>query len=222
MVNEEALNFIPSRHYAAYIIGLFPSIYDWVTNVSGRAPLTNDGTYNTNTPGGPGFVGILAWKRGALLVSMVWVAMLVNVIDRQWKTAAIWSAVAALFALFGILHVPEAGFENFTSPVWEQCTAGADGAECYDYAQQWMFFVAYCMLGATFVILMFVEKFDESIPDPIDGRSKCAVRTVVSTQVVLAPSMECVSCVENLIVMLNAINHLFFLTKKNRRITPRL
>lgn len=27
-INEEALNFMPSRHYPAYIIGIFPSIYD--------------------------------------------------------------------------------------------------------------------------------------------------------------------------------------------------
>ena len=79
MVNEEALNFMPSRHYSAYIIGLFPSIYDWVTNVSGRAVLSDDTfSYDTNTPGSVGWNGVLAWKRGALLVSMVWVAIVVK------------------------------------------------------------------------------------------------------------------------------------------------
>jgi AGZA family xanthine/uracil permease-like MFS transporter len=167
MINEEALNFIPSRHYSAYIIGLFPSVYDWVTNVSGRAPLTDDGTFNTNSPGTSGWIGVLAWKRGALLVSLLWVAMLVNVLDRQWRLATIWALVAAVFAVFGIIHVPEAGFDNFHSPTWEQCFGPGN---CWDFAEQWMFFVAYCCLAATFGILIYVQKFDGSMEEAIDGK----------------------------------------------------
>jgi hypothetical protein len=32
-INQECLGFMPSRHYAAYIVGLFPCVYDWVNNV---------------------------------------------------------------------------------------------------------------------------------------------------------------------------------------------
>jgi hypothetical protein len=32
-INQECLDFMPSRHYASYIVGLFPCIYDWVNNV---------------------------------------------------------------------------------------------------------------------------------------------------------------------------------------------
>jgi len=53
-ISEEALNFMPARHYSAFIIGLFPSIYDWVVNISSRSPLTDDGLYNTNYPPGAG------------------------------------------------------------------------------------------------------------------------------------------------------------------------
>ena len=82
-INEEALNFMPSRHYSAYIIGLFPSIYDWAVNVSARSPLTDDGAYNSNYPAGSaGFIGVLGWKRGSLLVSTIWVAMVVMVLVR--------------------------------------------------------------------------------------------------------------------------------------------
>lgn len=177
MVNEEALNFIPSRHYSAYLIGLFPSIYDWVTNVSGLAPLGQE--FNVNYTGSDGWIGVLAWKRGALLVSMLWVAMLVNVLDRQWKLATYWAITAFFFALFGIIHVPEAGFENFTTPTPEQCwnTAppGEDPVvECWPFAIQWMFVVAYAMLAATFVIIHFVQKYDATIDDPIDDESRHA------------------------------------------------
>lgn len=176
-MNEEALNFIPSRHYSAYIIGLFPSIYDWVTNVSDRAPLGQD--YNLNSTGSSGWIGVLAWKRGALLISMLWVAMLVNVLDRQWKLSTYWAITAFFFALFGIIHVPEAGFDNFTSPTIEQCWNTAPlgeevQVECWDFAIQWMFVVAYAMLAATFVIIHFVQRFDSSIEDPIDDESRHA------------------------------------------------
>merc|ERR1712054_681798 len=51
-VNEEALNFMPSRHYAAYIIGVFPSIFNWVMNTSGRSAMaSDDGSYNINNLG---------------------------------------------------------------------------------------------------------------------------------------------------------------------------
>jgi hypothetical protein len=50
---------------------------------------------------------------------MLWTAMLVQVIDRQWKLATIWALISAFFAVFGIIHVPEAGLENFAAPFCE-------------------------------------------------------------------------------------------------------
>ena len=32
-INQEYLDFMPSRHYAAYIVGLFPCVYDWINGV---------------------------------------------------------------------------------------------------------------------------------------------------------------------------------------------
>lgn len=171
---EEALNFMPSRHYSAFVVGLFPSVYDWVTNISDRPPLlgdTGDGSFNTNTPGTSAWVGVLAWKRGSLLVSMVWVAMIVNVIDRQWKIATIWAVVAALFALVGLIHVPEAGFSSMNTPFWEQCPSGDT---CWNFAYQWMFVVAYTMMAGTFLIIMFAAKYDDKIGEPIDDESRHA------------------------------------------------
>lgn len=100
-------------------------------------------------------MGVLAWKRGALLVSFVWVAMLVMVIDRHWTMASVWSLIGALFALFGIIHVPEAGFENFTSAVWEQCESYES---CWEHGEQWMFFVAYLMLAVTFGVIHLMRQ----------------------------------------------------------------
>ena len=172
MVNEEALNFMPARHYSAYVLGLFPSIYDWVVNVSNMSPLQDPDTGgNSNLTGLPQWFGVLAWKRGALLVSFLWVAMLVMVIDRKWKLATIWALIASLFAVVGIIHVPEAGFENFSSPTWEQCVSFPD--DCWEFAQQWMFFVAYLMLAATFAIIEVARRMglDKTLLPELDDET---------------------------------------------------
>jgi AGZA family xanthine/uracil permease-like MFS transporter len=171
---------MPPRHYGAYIIGLFPSIYDWAVNVSFRSPQQAlDGFYSSTFPvGSGGFVGVLAWKRGSLLVSMLWVAMIVMVLDRKWVTATIWAFIAALFALFGIIHVPQAGFDEFSTPTYEQCWKGANDAAptCWDYAEQWMFFVAYLILMAHFAIIEVARRFlkDKSLEDVMDDPSSHA------------------------------------------------
>jgi AGZA family xanthine/uracil permease-like MFS transporter len=173
MICEEALNFMPSRHYAAFIIGLFPSVYDWVVNISQRSPLTSDGVFNNNYPtGSEGFIGALAWKRGALLVSMVWVAMIVMVLDRKWIKAGIWAMVGAAFSVFGIMHVPEAGFKNWNSPTLEQCDLNAlPEPSCWENAKQWQFFLSYIMLAATFGLIDLAKRFDSSIKEEVDDES---------------------------------------------------
>lgn len=52
------------------------------------------------------FRGILALKRGAILVSLCWVAILVHIIDRKWWQAGMWAMISSLFAVVGIIHVP--------------------------------------------------------------------------------------------------------------------
>jgi hypothetical protein len=70
--------------------------------------------------------------------------------------AAVWAGIGAGFALFGIIHVPEAGFDTFTDPVWEQCSSADD---CWDQAQQYQFFIAYLMLGGTFALIEAARTF---------------------------------------------------------------
>ena len=120
---------------------------------------------NEKLPGLSNWFGVLAWKRGALLVSFVWVAVLVMVIDRKWTLASVWAGIGAMFAVFGIIHVPEAGFDTFSDPVWEQCVSFDS---CWDHAKQYHFFIAYMMLAATFGLIELARRFtsDESLLPP--------------------------------------------------------
>ncbi|CAM9711568.1 unnamed protein product [Ectocarpus sp. 12 AP-2014] len=169
MLLEECFRFLPARHYAAVLFGLFPSIADWVTNIAARGPLAGvaeDGTdYNTNLPDlTDGWWGILGLKRGAILVSLCWVAMLVHIIDRKWWQASVWAVISACFTAVGVIHVPVAGFDDFTSTVGDLCTPVTDDLEvvttatCWDHADQWHYMTAYLMMAVVFVAIEGVRR----------------------------------------------------------------
>jgi hypothetical protein len=170
---------MPSRHYSAYILGIFPSIYDWAINVSRRSPApAEDFSYSVTYPvGNDGFIGVLAWKNGSLLVSMVWVAMLVMILDRKWVGATVWAIIGSLFALFGIIHVPQAGFKTFNEPTYSQCwvTAVGEAPTCWEHAEQWMFFVGYIILAVHFAIIEICRRYmDKSLEGILDDRTSHA------------------------------------------------
>jgi hypothetical protein len=62
--------------------------------------------------------------------------------------------------------MPEAGFDNFSNAFWEQC---ATMDTCWDYGLQWMYFVAYIMMGGVFVIIELVRAYglDRTLLDPL-------------------------------------------------------
>jgi hypothetical protein len=68
--------------------------------------------------------------------------------------------------LLPFLEPTEAGFETFSEPTWEQCTAEG----CWDFAEQWMFFVAYVMLAGTFALIEVSRRigWDECLLEEID------------------------------------------------------
>jgi hypothetical protein len=105
---------------------------------------------------------------------MIWVAMIVMVLDRKWVAATVWALIGSFFALFGIIHVPQAGFEYFSSPTYEQCWQPDGGTPtCWDFAEQWMFFVGYIILAAHFAIIEVARRYfsDESLGDILDDPS---------------------------------------------------
>jgi formate-dependent nitrite reductase membrane component NrfD len=86
------------------------------------APLqSDDGSYDVNSVGNDGWWGLLTWAQGSLLVSLLWVSMIVNVLDRKWIPAAIWAIISSLFAVTGIIHSFSAGFTHFLDPSWKFC-----------------------------------------------------------------------------------------------------
>ena len=59
--------------------------------------------------------GMIALGQGALLVSMIWAAALVWIIERSFLKASAWMLVAAALSCFGVIHAYQLtpqGIEN--------------------------------------------------------------------------------------------------------------
>ena len=66
----------------------------WVTNISNRSPLADDTfIYDSTSPASQGWYGILAWKNGALAISLLWISMLVMIFDRPLCLSSLESSI---------------------------------------------------------------------------------------------------------------------------------
>ena len=119
-VNKDAASITPERHLPAYIIGLFPVICDWMTGQgSGFGP------------------GIQSLREGSLLTCLLWSALFVNIIDRNFLESACWGLACTLAACVGMIHQPA-----ITMPFTEAWWATQASVFTFGYAQVAVLFCA--------------------------------------------------------------------------------
>jgi AGZA family xanthine/uracil permease-like MFS transporter len=115
IIAAQAFEVTPARHYPAVVIGLFPGIAAWVMlvvkTVLGAAgagvaggPVLGQPLVQAAQAAGAFIGGGFALEQGFLYSAMIWSAMVVCIVDRQWRRAAGWSAIGALLALTGLMH----------------------------------------------------------------------------------------------------------------------
>ena len=113
IIAAQAFEVTPPRHYAAVVVGLFPGLAAWTMLVvktslgaaagSGGGGLSQATVRAAHAAGafiGGGFV----LEQGFLYSAMIWAAIVVCIVDRQWSRAAVWSGVGALLSLAGLMH----------------------------------------------------------------------------------------------------------------------
>ena len=115
IITAQAFEVTPVRHFPAVVIGLMPAVAAWVMLVV----KTTLGAAGVGAPGGPvlglplvkaahaagAFIGGgFALEQGFLYSAMIWSAMTVCIVDRQWTRAAGWSGVGAVLSLSGLMH----------------------------------------------------------------------------------------------------------------------
>ena len=115
IITAQAFEVTPRRHLVAVVVGLFPGLAAWTMLIV----KTSLGAAGVGGPGGPvldpslvgrahlagAYIGGgFALEQGFLYAAMIWAAIVVCIVDRQWTRAAVWSGIGAVLALAGLMH----------------------------------------------------------------------------------------------------------------------
>lgn len=114
----QAFQEVPAAHCVAVALGLVPMLAQWVTQIvdltvrkSGTDLMTVAPRFGSELA----IYGMIALGQGSLLVSMIWAAALVWIIERKFLKASAWMLVAAVLSCFGVIHayrLSPQGIEN--------------------------------------------------------------------------------------------------------------
>jgi AGZA family xanthine/uracil permease-like MFS transporter len=114
VMTAQAFQASPKPHALAVALGLVPSLAAWLLvqieatlRVAGRnleVPNANLMTLADKFAPDLYVYGVIALSQGFLITSVIYPAVMAFVIDRKFKAAAMWLAVAALFSAVGLIH----------------------------------------------------------------------------------------------------------------------
>jgi adenine/guanine/hypoxanthine permease len=103
----QAFTEIPKSHAIAVAFGLIPMLASWAVGLIDVALRTAGSSFLQSAPlfGGQLYVyGLIALSQGALLISMIWAAVIAYLLDRRFLHAAAWLAGAAVLSWTGFIH----------------------------------------------------------------------------------------------------------------------
>jgi AGZA family xanthine/uracil permease-like MFS transporter len=111
----QAFEVVPKRHIPAVVVGLIPALGAFTELVVKRT-LLSVGLGTAGHPLPPDLnslfvarsdfysAGVFALGEGYIYSCMIWSAATVHIIDRKFKTAAAWFAIAGVISLVGLAH----------------------------------------------------------------------------------------------------------------------
>jgi AGZA family xanthine/uracil permease-like MFS transporter len=114
VIGAQAFQATPRAHAPAVVIGMLPGLGAWGALLA-KNGLRAAGLGTPDHPFGPAIVdeflksdtwihGAFSLEQGFLFTSMLLSAAVVGVIERRWRVAAAWCAVAALLSAIGLMH----------------------------------------------------------------------------------------------------------------------
>jgi AGZA family xanthine/uracil permease-like MFS transporter len=103
----QAFTEVPKSHAIAVAFGLIPILASWAVGLidialrkGGSSFLKGAPLFGDELP----IYGLIALSQGALLVSMIWTAAIVFMLDRRFLPAATWLLAAAGLSCLGLIH----------------------------------------------------------------------------------------------------------------------
>ena len=110
IITAQSFQEVPKPHALAVGLGLVPALAAWALvliettlRVAGSSLMAAAPEFKSDLY----IHGIIALSQGFMLSSMVLAALLVQVIERRFVQAAIWSSIAALLSFTGLIHAYE-------------------------------------------------------------------------------------------------------------------
>ena len=115
-ITAQSFHVTPSRHYAAIAIACIPAIAKLVAIQLGAFGMAFN--FEQVSAGDAAYmqhqlllINVLAG--GFIFTSLIWASATARIIDRRFRSAALYFAVAGVMVLFGIMHSPEQGDRMF-------------------------------------------------------------------------------------------------------------
>jgi AGZA family xanthine/uracil permease-like MFS transporter len=150
----QAFQATPRAHAPAVAIGLLPGIAAWGALMI-KTGLRSGGLGTPARPFSPALIDLLgradvaahgafALEQGFLLIGMVWAALTVEIIERRFVRAALWSLGGAGLSLAGLAHA-----YAFT-PV--------DTVQALALGQAWPYALGYTMLAGLLLLGRWLKR----------------------------------------------------------------
>ncbi|MBL7077326.1 MAG: NCS2 family permease [Kiritimatiellae bacterium] len=163
VIAAQAFDATPRKHAPAVVIGLLPGIAAWGAFLVKMA-LQVGGLGSPDHPFSSELVaafnmkdiwidGAFALEQGFIFLSMILAAATVCIIERRFRSAALWCLVAAVLSLTGFMHGYRWTMSDTVidiTPFWHWL-GGLFRGECGSWERvPWRFALAYLIMGACF------------------------------------------------------------------------
>jgi AGZA family xanthine/uracil permease-like MFS transporter len=164
VISAQAFEATPRAHAPAVVIGLLPGIGAWAALMA-KNGLKAAGMGTAARPFSDALIGefqksdtwihgVFSLEQGFLFTAMLLSAATVGVIERRWRTAAGWCAIAALISATGLMH----------SYRWVMDDT------VLNLTPAWPFVIAYAVLALLFFAAPFItEPLSKNTPAGIEN-----------------------------------------------------
>ena len=150
----QAFQATPREHAPAVAVGLLPGIAAWGSLML-KTGLRTGGLGTSDRPFSEALLGRLgqadvaahgafALEQGFLLISMVWAAITVEIIERRFSRAALWALGGALVSLTGLAH--------------SYAFTPADTVQDLAFGKAWQFALAYTLLAGLLLLGRWLKR----------------------------------------------------------------
>ncbi|MBH54082.1 MAG: permease [Opitutaceae bacterium] len=168
IITSQAFEATDQKHRVAVVVGIMPGLAAWSmlvikTSINSVTQATNSSPYVTETvmniahQSGAFVGGGFALEQGFLYSAMIWAAMVVFIIDQNFRLAAWWSFAGALLSILGLMHAFQfTGTDTIINmPLIRRLTG--ETLSGIDLFPAWEFAVGYFLVGILLLAVPWIR-----------------------------------------------------------------